>query len=158
MNERYPYLPKGRIIKYVSSDNVFMREAQNVRDNHSTDMFFPTGAVVVKDNTIIGKGANRSALKNERLMELHRKGLCMRKILKIPSGKAYWICPGCASPRQHAEGRAVRDALQHKKDINGADLYLYGHWWCCKICWDAMIDAGIKDVYLLEGADLLWKR
>ncbi|MBU0614216.1 hypothetical protein KJ766_02960, partial [Patescibacteria group bacterium] len=37
-------------------------------------------------------------------------------------------------------------------DPSGADLYMYGHWWCCKPCWDAMIEAGIRDVYVCSDA------
>jgi hypothetical protein len=38
------------------------------------------------------------------------------------------------------------------------DLYLWGHWWCCKLCWDKMIEVGIKNVYLMEGVDKLFKK
>jgi deoxycytidylate deaminase len=58
----------------------------------------------------------------------------------------------------HAEPRAVRDARKNCSDINDADLYLWGHWWCCKPCWDAMIGAGIKNVYLLDESIALFKK
>ena len=62
MNNRYPYLPEGRNIKYVSIENPFMKEAMNVRNTFSTDYNHPTGAIVVKDNQVIGTGANQSLL------------------------------------------------------------------------------------------------
>jgi len=158
MNEHYPYLPEGRVIKYVFEKDPFMNEAKRMRNECSTDEGHSTGAVVVKDTLIIGRGANQSALKNKKLINLHKKGLCVRRLLKIPSGQKYWLCPGCSKDKHHAEARAVKDALVNKKNANGADLYLYGHWWCCKPCWDTMIEAGIRDVYLVDNADALFKR
>jgi deoxycytidylate deaminase len=165
----YPYLPKGRIIEYVSADDEFMKEAMRLRNSESTDVQHPTGAVVVKDGVVIGCGANRSALKNEKLLQFHKDTFCVRRFLKIPSGQKYWLCPGCASCKQHAESRAIKDALRKVKNakgdstgkstiqlIAGADLYLYGHWWCCKPCWDNMIAAGIDRVFLVEGATELF--
>lgn len=156
-NMEYPYLPNGREIKYVSIENIFMAEALKVRDFDSTDINHPTGAVVVKDNKIVGRGSNLSRISSKFLLKLHEKGLCVRRILKVRSGEKYWLCPGCALPENHAEYRAVCNAELNKKEINGADLYLYGHWWCCKSCWDKMIDVGIRDVYLVEGATGMFK-
>ncbi len=151
---QYPYLPEGRTINYVSVENVFMKEAMRLRNEESTDMQHPTGAVVVKDGMVIGRGANQSALRNKRLLEFHRTKFCVRRFLKIPSGQKYWLCPGCASCEQHAESRACKDAIKktEKGNVVGADLYLYGHWWCCEQCWDNMIAAGIDRVFLVEGA------
>lgn len=152
MTIKYPYLPEGREIKCVSLDNPFMLLAKKIREEKSTDINFPTGAVVVKDGKVIGEWANQSAIKNPKLLQLHKNGWCVRKILKIKTGEKYWLCPGCSSCRYHAESGAVKDSLKKGNDPTGADLYLFGHWWCCKPCWDNMIKAGIKDVYLMEGA------
>lgn len=152
MKIEYPYLPEGRTIKHVPVTNPFMAEAKRVREQESTEKNYSTGAVVVLDSKVVGKAGNQAALKNKTLQEFHRTKLCLRKLLKIPSGQKYWVCPGCAKHQHHAEWGAVRNALKNVKDISGADLYLYGHWWCCKPCWDSMIAAGIRDVYLVEGA------
>jgi len=157
MNIQYPYLPEGREIKFVPETNEFMTEAKRIRDTESTDLKNPTGAVVVKDNKIIGKSANHAKLTNPKLLNLHSK-YCVRRILHIPSGKGYFLCPGCANYKQHGESSAIRNALKNGGDTNGADLYLFGHWWCCKPCWDTMIKAGIKDVYLVENAHELFAR
>ena len=157
MTNRYPYLPEGRTIKYVPVHHEFMAHAKVVRDTKSTELNHSTGAVVVLGGAIIGHGANRSLLKYGFLQNVHKDYVCIRRILKIPSGQKYWLCPGCASSKRHAETLAVKHALKNKKSIKGAVLYLYGHWWCCKPCWDSMIAAGIKDVYLVEGADELFK-
>lgn len=148
----YPYLPEGKTLLYVSDDNPFMMEAKRVRNEYSSDKNHSTGAVIVKDGQIIGRGANQSALKSEVLKRFHRDKFCVRRFFKVPSGQKYWLCPGCASSRNHAEPNAIKDAKRNVKDLSGSDLYLYGHWWCCKDCWDKMIAVGIKNVYLVEGA------
>ena len=137
----------------------FMREAirlsiDNMRDGNGG----PFGAVVVKDGRIIGAGANQAAIKNKYLAGWHKKYFCVRRWLKIKSGQKYWLCPGCARYRDHAERRAVKDGLaRHSELVAGALLYLWGHWWCCEPCAAALAAAGIKDVYLLEGSDKLFK-
>ncbi len=152
MTAMYPYLPEGRKILYVLETDPFMIAAKKARAELSTDSGHPTGAVIVLSGVVVGRGANQSTLKNRTLHEMHRRWFCLRRFLKIPSGTKYWLCPGCASSASHAEPRAVRDALSRQSSISGADLYLYGHWWCCKPCWNSMIVAGIKNVYLVEGA------
>jgi deoxycytidylate deaminase len=155
---KYPYLPDGREILGAAGQNTYLQTAKEMADNHSTDILHPTGSVVVKDGEIIGRAANISRLKNKKLFELHMNGLCLRRKLKIPSGKHYWICPGCAPCKNHSEQRAVRDAQDKGFDTRGADLYLYGHWWCCRECWDKMIEAGIKNVYVHEDSKKLFRR
>lgn len=149
----YPYLPEGREILLVDLENKFMQAAKKVRDTKSTDLSFSTGAVVVLDGEVVGEGANQSLLRTPFLLNIHKKWACVRKWFSVPSGKKYWMCPGCAASKDHAETRASLNAGEKTK---GADLYLYGHWWCCKSCWDAMIKTGIKNVYLLEGGKELF--
>src|SRR5680860_94763 len=100
----YPYLPEGREILYVPIDNKFMKEAKEVARNESTDKRSSTGAVIVRvrDGVIVSKDANKAPLTNEKLINLHKK-YCMRRILNIPSGQKYWLCPGCAAGDHHAE-------------------------------------------------------
>lgn len=157
MNNKYPYLPEGKEIKYVGLDNPYMKKAKEYMDKYSTDMSHPTGAVVVKNDVIIGMAANKSAINNKKLLTIHKDYICVRRILKIKTGTKYWLCPGCASFRYHAESGSVKDAISKGNNPMGADLYLYGHWWCCKPCWDEMIKGGIKNVYLLDKADELFK-
>jgi deoxycytidylate deaminase len=153
MNINYPYMPEGRVIKYVPAHDRFMRAAETACHELSTDHNHPTGAVLVRDGAVFATAANQSALKNKKLLELHKNGWCVRKILKIPSGQKYWLCPGCASSRNHAETLVVMKAKKLKLETKGADLYLWGHWWCCEPCWNSIIKAGIRDVYLLEGSE-----
>lgn len=156
MTIEYPYLPEGREILYVLENDPFMKEAMEAARNLSTDRLQPTGAVIVKEDKILVKVANQVILKNSKFQELHRKKLCLRKILKIKSGTKYWLCPGCSGYNSHAEAKAVLKAKKENINIKGGDLYLWGHWWCCKPCWDKMIEAGIKNVYLLSGSEKLF--
>lgn len=157
-NIHYPYLPPGREILYVAPDNPFMKAAGEACRELSTDRQHPTGAVLVRDGKILLRSANQSAIKNKNLLVVHQRGFCVRKIFKIPSGKKYWLCPGCASSKNHAESRLVKEAKRGGVETAGADVYLWGHWWCCKPCWNSMIAAGIRDVYLLEGSERLFNK
>lgn len=153
----YPYLPKGREFKYVPKSNQFMAEAEKVCRLDSAESGHPTGAVIVLEGVIIGRGVNQAALKSAKLKELHKK-FCIRRFFNVPSGQKYWLCPGCAQPSGHAEPRAIKDGLSKHSSLAGAGVYLYGHWWCCEPCWNKMIAAGIKDVYLVEGATEMFSR
>lgn len=154
---KYPYLPEGRGIAYVGADNPFMAEAKTVRDTMSTDLYFSTGAVVVHEGVIVGKGANQSLLRTPGLIQAHKKWACVRRWFKIPSGQKYWMCPGCSPSSKHAETRAALDAKKNGFTEN-LDLYLHGHWWACPPCWEVMIKNGIKNVYLLEGSEVFFNQ
>ena len=145
----YPYLPEGRVIRYVDSANPFMQEARQFALANSLDDAVKTGSVVVRDNAIIGRGSNGS--------DYHKTHICERVRQKMPTGQGYELCEGC-HPKNHSEPRAIADAIAHGHDVSGADLYLWGHWWACKPCWDAIIKNGIGNVYLLEGSEILFNR
>jgi len=157
---KVPYLPEDKKIFVVPVSNEFMMEAMRVRDDLSTDLNHSTGAVVVKDGKILGFAANQAGFKIPALIELHRKGACVRKVLKVKSGTKYWLCPGCATHEDHAESGAVRDAIEKAgaEAVRGASVFLYGHFWCCKPCWDTMLAAGIGDVFVVEGAYSLFNK
>lgn len=156
---KYPYLPEGRDLKHVPITNEFMMAAKQVAEEKSTDSVNPTGSVILKDGKIIGRAANISPLGHIKpLYEAHKKGFCIRRILKVKTGTGYWMCPGCAKPHNHSEQRAIKDAIKNGHDPRGADLYLWGHWWSCNSCWDKMIEAGIRNVYLLNTSEQDFKR
>lgn len=146
---KYPYLPEDRTILYVPSDNEFMVYAKELAKRYRSNISQPMGAVIVKDGKIIGEGSVGNN-------PIHLKG-CERARLGIPTGQGYDLCEGC-SPKFHSEPSAIRDAQSKKNNPKDADIYLYGHWWCCKDCWDSMIKAGIRNVYLLEGSEILLNR
>lgn len=152
----YPYCPEGREYLYVDMHNPFMQAAYEMARDDSTDHVQSTGAVLVKDDEIIARSANQSRIKNKKLRELHKNGWCVRKRFKVATGTKYWMCPGCATHHEHSESRLEKEVKRLGLDAHGADVYLYGHWWCCKPCWDAMIRIGVKNVFLLKGSEYLF--
>lgn len=146
---QYPYIPIGRIIRYVDSHNTFILEARRYAQKHSLDDAVKTGSVVVKNGEIIGRGANGSSY--------HTEHGCERVKRNIPTGHGYELCEGC-HPKNHSEPRAISNARTSGCDTVGADLYLWGHWWCCEPCWSAIIEAGIENVHLLEGSEKLFNK
>ncbi len=142
----YPYLPPGRAFKYVPADHPFMQAAEEARRTLAGDRVFPVGAVLVKDGAVVtdaGNGWSRG-----------RDGghVCPRFVRSCPTGTGYDLCGDFHEPSGHAEPMLIKRARKCGIDPAGADVYMNGHWWCCEPCWQAMIDAGIRDVYLLEDA------
>ncbi len=151
---KYPYLPEGHTIEYVGGDNPFMKQAKEAA-RASNDHQMPTGAVVVFEGTVIAQASNKAPLTSTKLIRLHKK-YCLRRLCNIPSGKKYWLCPGCASTHSHAETRASH--IAEIKGVRNFDLYLWGHYWACKDCWEAMIRAGVKHVFLLKGSEIFFNK
>jgi len=149
----YPYIPEGRSILYVGADNQFMKRALEVRLK-SKDRLIPIGIVAVKDDKIVGEETNKPGYEHEILIEWHKRWMCPRRWFKAKTGTKYWMCPGCAGSDNHSESRLIKKMKKEgsAEGLKGADVYMAGHWWCCKPCWDKMIDVGVKDVYILEGA------
>ncbi len=147
----YPYLPKGESIDYVDAQNKFMSAAKDYAKAHSLDKSIPTGSVIVLNGKIIGRGANGS--------DYHEKYGCERVRRGIPTGERYDLCEGC-HPKNHSEPRAIENALKNYslKDLKDAALYLWGHWWTCEPCWNAIKAAGIKKVYLMEDSHELYNK
>lgn len=142
----YPYMPKDGKISYVPANNKYMQAAKEFAREHSLDKVMPTGTVLVKDGQIIGRGSNGS--------DYHEKFGCERVRLGIPTGQGYELCEGC-SPKNHSEPRAIASA---KTDTKGAEAYLWGHWWACESCWNALLAAGINHLYLLEGSEVSFNK
>jgi deoxycytidylate deaminase len=141
---KYPYLPSGKSFKYVAHDNEFMIEARDARQRLSGDPSYPVGAVLVKDGRIIAKVGNGY----NQGKQIH---ICPRIVLECPSGTGYELCKLHDDPG-HAEQMAVKIAQEQGIEIKGADLYMYGHWWACEPCWNKLINAGVRDVYLVDDA------
>ena len=148
-NIKYPYIPEGREILYVPESNLFIQEAKKFARENSLDKVMPNASIIVKDGEIIGKGANGS--------NYHETHECERVKQKMPTGQGYELCEGC-HPKNHSEPKAIKNAQEVGHDTNGADLYLWGHWWCCEPCWNAIISAGIKNVYHLEKSEILFNK
>jgi deoxycytidylate deaminase len=145
----YPYIPADRTIKYVPKDNTFILQAKEYARTHALDNTLPTGAVIVKEGEVIGLGANGS--------RYHLYHECERVKQGCGSGKGYELCEGC-NPKNHAEASTIINTLNNGFSTVGADLYLWGDWFCCESCWNYIISAGIKDVYLMEGSERLFHK
>lgn len=145
----YPYIPEGKIIQYVEAPDSYMVLAKDFAKQNSLDTVMPGAAVIVKNGVVIGLGANGS--------DYHKTHKCQRIVLGCRSGGGYELCEGC-HPKNHSEPSAISDALTRGHDTSGADLYLWGHWWCCKSCWDAMTQAGINTVFLLKNSEVLFNK
>ena len=137
------------MFQYVDESDYYMNLAKEVARTHSLDKTMPGGAVIVKRGFILGYGANGS--------DYHDKHGCQRVILGCKTGEGYDLCEGC-HPKNHSEPRAIKNARANGLDPSGSNLYLWGHWWCCQWCWAAMVDAGIKEVYLLKDSEMLFNK
>ncbi|OGG63065.1 hypothetical protein A3C21_01285 [Candidatus Kaiserbacteria bacterium RIFCSPHIGHO2_02_FULL_59_21] len=145
----YPYIPPGKTIMYVGLDNEFMTAAKEfARENNTVQHV--GAALVVTNGRVIGRGSIGAGVHGEQ-------GGCIRERLNVPTGTRYDLCKGCAH-EYHSEASAIREAKERGEDTRGADLYLWGHWWCCEPCWSAMTEAGIGNVYLLEGSERLFNK
>jgi deoxycytidylate deaminase len=137
----FPYIhPQGKII-YLNKDNNFLQKAKELA-TASGCVKQPTGAVIIANKQIVASGSNAGL----------RVNVCPRVIEKCPTGTGYHHCKITCQQEGHAELMAAADF--RKKGLVGqiAELYLWGHWWCCEPCWQAMVDVGITTVYLQEGA------
>lgn len=149
---------------FVPEDNVYMQAAAAAAIKYSQTPIFPIGIVAVKDGKIIVEAGNGNGY-HEKNQDTpgHRKG-CVRRYLnderetqglqKFRSGEGFELCPGCHTD-SHAEANLTRKAKEVGVygELRGADIYMYGHFWCCKNCWEKMSDAQVKNVFLPETAD-----
>jgi deoxycytidylate deaminase len=138
-------MPSDRRLKYVPIGDPFMMVAAEARETLSGDPLYPVGLVVVKDGEVVvrsGNGFSRGS------GVVH---VCPRVVLECPSGTGYDLCTLHDAPG-HAEQMAVKIAAEQGTDIAGGDAYMFGHWWACEPCWNALIAAGIRDLYVIDDA------
>lgn len=143
------YFSGEMLFDFVSIKNEFMSRAKEFARLHSLDKVMPTGSVIVKNGKVIGEAANGT--------DYHNNHVCKRVELKIPTGQGYELCEGCHY-KNHSEQRAIKMATDNGYDVKGADLYLWGHWWCCRWCRENIIKSGIKTVFLLEKSEILFNK
>ncbi len=141
----YPYMPEGRSLKYLPADHPLMVEASKAREQCAGDPLFPNGAILVRDGRVIARAGNGYNRGNQ---EIH---VCPRVVQECPSGTGYDLC-SLHDHGGHAEKMLMETAREQGIETMGADVYMYGHWWCCEPCWTAMIQAGIRDVYVTDDA------
>ncbi len=141
----YPYMPNDRHLKYVPIDNPFMVEAAKARNELAGDPLYPVGIVLVKDGQVVARAGNGF---NRGPGQVH---VCPRVVLECPSGTGYDLCSLHDAPG-HSERMVLEEAANAGIDVVGADAYMYGHWWACEPCWTALIQAGVRDLYVTDDA------
>ena len=146
---KVPYLPPGGRLIEIDPQNPFLEAAREQSEKIKTDNTKnKTGVVIVKNQQIVAQAHMK--------YKFHKFIGCIRKWFKQPTGKNYWLCPGCW-PSGHAEAQAIHQAKKAGIDLHGAELYLWGHWYCCCHCWAAMQSVGINTVYLPKGAKKMFE-
>ena len=120
-------------------DSYFMEIARIV-SMRSTCLRRNVGAVIVKDKRILSTGYNGAPSGLKHCLEVS----CLREQMKIAPGERHELCRGL-----HAEQNAIIQAAYHGVSIDGAHLY------CthlpCSICIKMLINAGIGEVYYMDG-------
>jgi len=105
------------------------------------------GAVIVKDNTIVGTGYNGTARGVVNCSEVG----CIKDLMGAPHGTAYDCCPAV-----HAEENAIINS--NRADRIGATLFIagvdrdgaYTMALPCKRCQRKIINSRIKEVVILK--------
>ncbi len=98
------------------------------------------GAVIVKDKRILATGYNGAPSGIAHCIDIG----CLREELKIPSGEKHELCRGI-----HAEQNAIVQAAYHGVSIKESTLYCTNM--PCSICAKMIINAGIKNIFYLDG-------
>ena len=93
------------------------------------------GAIIVKDNKIIGKGKNSVPQNTTPCTDC----TCLRKKYNLKSGEKQELCKAI-----HAEQNAILNALKNGYDLNNSCLYITKS--PCMICAKLIINLGIKKV------------
>lgn len=99
------------------------------------------GAVVVKDNNVLGMGFNGVP---KGIPSCQETGECIRKKLNIKSGNNLEICYSIC-----AEQNAIIQAYKNHNDLNGATIYVTHT--PCALCARWIINAGIKRIVYKEA-------
>ena len=122
-----------------SWDTYFIDIAKLVA-SRSTCLRRQVGAVMVKEKHILATGYNGTP---SGITHCSETG-CLREQLKVPSGERHELCRGL-----HAEQNAIIQAARNGVDISGATLYCTHS--PCIICTKMLINAGVRQIFYLDG-------
>lgn len=151
MEPVYPYLPEGRVFMFVAESDPHMQAAAQAARELAGDSTWPVGIVLVRDGQVLARAGNGF---NRGPGEPH---LCPRILKGSKTGEDYDLC-SLHNAEGHAEPMLMKAAAEAGIPTEGADVYMYGHWWACQPCWGALIKGGIRDVYLVENAHVLFSK
>ncbi len=127
------------------NDDRFFKAAQKLAETRSTCLKIQTGAVVVKNGKVVGKGFNLCSPEGFN----HGQKIKECKRMNLPSGVGYELCKPL-----HAEVAAVVDA--GPKRSKGATLYLSGHYYPCWNCEGQARLAGIVEIKVRDKEALIF--
>ena len=98
------------------------------------------GAILVLDKHILATGYNGAPQGLPHCLEVG----CLREAQDVPSGERHELCRGI-----HAEQNVIIQAARHGISIMGSTLY--STTLPCIICTKMLINAGVKEIYYLDG-------
>ena len=124
--------------KRPSWDEYFMKVALLVAER-STCLRRRVGAALVKDRQILATGYNGAP---RGITHCDVAG-CLREKLKVPSGQRHEICRGL-----HAEQNVILQAAWHGVSVRDSILYITNS--PCSICAKMLINAGIREIVVLD--------
>jgi dCMP deaminase len=125
--------------KRPSWDEYFL-EMSTLVAKRSTCLRRMVGAVLVKDKRILATGYNGAPSGLPHCLEIG----CLRQQLGIPSGERHELCRAL-----HAEQNALIQASLHGISVKDSTLYTTTQ--PCVICAKMLINAGIKEIVIIEG-------
>ena len=105
----------------------YLREAYIFGAENSTDKDTWTGSVIVKDDVILHKGANRFPDEIEPTKEMMER-------------------PGKYEAQNHSERDAIYKAARYGPPIDGSIMYM--PWVPCYPCANAIVNSGIKELVI----------
>jgi len=120
-------------------EEYFLRIAQ-LASTRSTCIRRHVGAVLVKEKKILATGYNGAPSGISHCADVG----CLRDEEQVPSGQRHELCRGL-----HAEQNAILQAAYHGVSIQGSVLFCTN--FPCVICSKMLINAGIRQIFYLEG-------
>jgi dCMP deaminase len=120
--------------------NEYFMEIAGIVARRSTCLRRNVGSLIVKEKRILSTGYNGAPSGLPHCADLG----CLREAKGIASGERHELCRGL-----HAEQNAIIQAAYHGVSIQGS--LLYSTHLPCSICVKMVINAGIDQVYYLEG-------
>jgi len=133
-------MAKKKVTRQRPSWDEYFMEMACLVSKRSTCLWRYVGAVIVKEKRILATGYNGAPSGLKHCVDVG----CLRKKLNIPSGQRHELCRAL-----HAEQNALIQASLYGVSVRGSTLYST----CqpCVICAKMLINAGIKEIVILEG-------
>lgn len=136
----------------TSRSTVYMGIAKLFK-NRSTCLSDQIGAVIVKDGRVISTGYNGAPTGRFHCTDV---GICRKKLLGgTPKDRSIPGIEGSGYEKSravHAEQAAICHAAKHGIAILGADIYVTRK--PCSLCERMIVNAGIENIYYLDGDTL----